>query len=85
MINKSFKEIPVRGFEPGSPDEYRCYEIAQELGEENMNFILSSYNKLGLAVFERLYGLTKESPSVRDRKRYLNSLVQRELEKLNAR
>lgn len=68
-------KVLVKDFTPKCHDEQRCQDIAQELGEEFMDFILSALRKYGIQTIERAWGLVKESSGVRDKRRYFNDLV----------
>ena len=75
--NRSNRGRPVRGFTPKSYEEQKCWEIAQELGEKDMTFILSALKKYGLARIEEAYRSVIEQPSdkVRNRGAYFNRLL----------
>ena len=75
--NRSRGRRPVRGFSPKSYEEQKCWEIAQELGEKDMTFILSALKKYGLARIEEAYRSVMEQPSdkVRSKGAYFNKLL----------
>ncbi|MBI5072142.1 helix-turn-helix domain-containing protein [Candidatus Falkowbacteria bacterium] len=85
LSNKfSFKGIGVGEFEKGvdSYEKSRCLEMAQWLGEKNMNFILSALHdkECGIAGLEWAFGVTKEDfedGKARDIKRLFNFYVQK--------
>lgn len=75
--NRSNRGRPVREFSPKSYEEQKCFEIAQELGEKDMTFILSALKKYGLARIEEAYRSVIEQPSdkVRSKGAYFNKLL----------
>lgn len=75
--NRSTGRRPVRGFTPKTYEEQRCWEIAQELGEKDMTFILSALKKYGLARIEETFRSVTEQPSekIRSRGAYFNKLL----------
>ena len=75
--NRSTSRRPVRNFAPKSYEEQRCWEIAQELGEKDMTFILSALKKYGLARIEETYRSVMNQPSEKIRRRgaYFNKLL----------
>ncbi|MFA6526075.1 MAG: hypothetical protein WCT26_01525 [Candidatus Buchananbacteria bacterium] len=68
---------PVRGFSPKSYEEQKCWEIAQELGEKDMTFILSALKKYGLVRIEEVFRSVMDQPSekVRSKGAYFNKLL----------
>jgi hypothetical protein len=75
--NRSNRGRPVREFTPKSYEEQKCFEIAQELGEKDMTFILSALKKYGLARIEEAYRSVMNQPSdkIRHRGAYFNKLL----------
>lgn len=75
--NRSNRGRPVREFTPKSYEEQKCWEIAKELGEKDMTFILSALKKYGLARIEEAYRSVMEQPSdkIRHRGAYFNKLL----------
>jgi hypothetical protein len=75
--NRSRGRRPVRGFSPMSYEEQKCWEIAQELGEKDMTFILSSLKKYGLTRIEEARQSVMDQPSdkVRSKGAYFNKLL----------
>ena len=75
--NRSNRGRPVREFNPKSYEEQKCWEIAQELGEKDMTFILSALKKHGLARIEEAYRSVRDQPSEKIRRRgaYFNKLL----------
>lgn len=74
---RSNRGRPVREFTPKSYEEQKCWEIAQELGEKDMTFILSALKKYGLARIEETFRSVMEQPSekIRSRGAYFNKLL----------
>jgi len=75
--NRSRGRRPVRGFSPKSYEEQKCWEIAQELGEKDMTFILSALKKYGLMRIEEARQSVMDQPSdkVRSKGAYFNKLL----------
>ncbi len=75
--NRSKGRRPVRGFSPKSYEEQKCWEIAQELGEKDMTFILSALKKYGLTRIEEARQSVMDQPSdkVRSKGAYFNKLL----------
>ena len=75
--NRSNRGRPVKEFTPKSYEEQKCWEIAKELGEKDMTFILSALKKYGLARIEEAYRSVMEQPSdkIRHRGAYFNKLL----------
>lgn len=75
--NRSRGRRPVRGFSPKSYEEQKCWEIAQELGEKDMTFILSALKKYGLTRIEETRQSVMDQPSekVRSKGAYFNKLL----------
>ena len=75
--NRSNRGRPVREFTPKSYEEQKCWEIAKELEEKDMTFILSSLKKYGLARIEEAYRSVMDQPSdkIRHRGAYFNKLL----------
>ena len=75
--NRSRGRRPVRGFSPKSYEEQKCWEIAQELGEKDMTFILSALKKYGLTRIEEARQSVMDQPSdkVRSKGAYFNKLL----------
>jgi hypothetical protein len=72
------KPISVSTFDPGSSDEQRCKEIAIELEEKDLRFILSALHTYNLPHLERCLGLLKEEMAkgnIKDKRKYFNSLI----------
>ena len=74
---RSNRGRPVREFTPRTYEEQKCWEIAQELGEKDMTFILSALKKYGLARIEETFRSVIEQPSnkIRSRGAYFNKLL----------
>ncbi len=72
------KQVRANEFAPRNSDEQRCKEIALELRETDMKFILSALRDYGLPHLERCLGLLKEKEiagGVKNKNRYFNHLV----------
>ena len=80
-IKKSSKEnraSPVNDFVPDNSDESRCLQIAQWLGEENMNFMLYGLKRYGIRKIEQTFGVVKEDAerkAIRDKRSYFNAVL----------
>ena len=79
-----FKNVPVATFaeKADSADKARCAQIAQWLGEDGMNFILSAYKnqKCGMRGVEYAYGATKEQyhrQDIKNKGAYFNSIIKK--------
>ena len=67
------------GFYPQNSDEERIWIIAQEIGEEDMKFLLSVLTKHGLSLIERAYERyndLKAKETIDNPAAYLNKLIQ---------
>ena len=75
----SNNRVAVDNFIPKNNEEYRCWQIAQELGEQDMRFMLSALKKYGLSAIERTYIEIKERPegSIKNKGAYFNELIKR--------
>ena len=75
--NRSNRGRPVREFTPKSYEEQKCWEIAKELGEKDMTFILSALKKYGLARIEEAYQSVMDQPNekIRHKGAYFNKLL----------
>lgn len=74
------KEIPVRGFKPKSHEEQVCLEVARNIGEESMNFLLGTHHKHGLNVIETAWSeycdlSAKKKEQIEDPAKYFNGIV----------
>ncbi len=74
---RSNRGRPVREFTPKSYEEQKCWEIAQDLGEKDMTFILSALKKYGLTIIEEAYRSVMDQPDnkIRSRGAYFNRLM----------
>lgn len=77
---KSIIDSPVRvsTFEPTNSNEQRCKEIAMELEEKDLRFILSALHQYGLPHLEQRLGLLREAlkkGKIKNKRKYFNSLV----------
>ncbi len=59
--NKKDTIIDINKFTPKRSEEQRCLDIARELGEHDMRFVLSSLKKHGIHAIERAAALTREA------------------------
>ena len=68
---------PVRSFIPKSYEEQKCWEIAKDLQEKDMTFILSALKKYGLARVEEAHQSVMDQPNekVRSKGAYFNKLL----------
>ncbi|NQV88545.1 MAG: hypothetical protein HQ402_03255 [Parcubacteria group bacterium] len=75
--NRSNRGRPVSEFTPKSYEEQKCWEIAKELGEKDMTFILSALKKYGLARIEEAYRSVMDQPNekIRHKGAYFNKLL----------
>lgn len=74
------RNLLTRHFTPQNNEEEVVWTIAQEIGEEDMKFLLSIYHKHGVALIERGYGQLKETRSketIENPPAYLNKIIQR--------
>lgn len=80
----SFKkeEIHTKLFKPTSYEEQKCLEIAQDLGEKKMNYILSIYHRYGFHIIEESWGIYSDriTKTVSNKPAFFNSIVQEVLE-----
>jgi len=68
---------PVRNFIPKSYEEQKCWEIAKDLQEKDMTFILSALKRYGLTKIEEAYRSVMDQPNekVRSKGAYFNKLL----------
>ena len=88
-INRSnerriMKDILVMQFTPTSYEEQYCWEIAREIGEEKMDFLLGTYFKYGLSVIEEAVGeyrnlSAKKMTQIENTASYFNGIVEQVL------
>lgn len=75
----SFKKgIQPQRFTPDSWEEERCKEMAIELNEGNMDYMLGTLNKHGFHIIERAWGQYREIPNkshIENRGAYFASIV----------
>jgi hypothetical protein len=72
---------PPKSFIPSNYQEERCKEIALELGESSMSFLLGALRQHGFALVEQAWGrfshdLTNKS-DIRNKGAYFNTIVQK--------
>lgn len=75
------KDMPVSRFNPQSYEEQQCKEIALELGEKTMDFLLGTRHKHGMGVIEEAWGewqrmSGKKKQEVENRAAYFNGIVE---------
>lgn len=75
----SFKkeDIYTKSFKPTSYEEQKCLEVALDLGEKKMNFILSVYHRYGFPVIEealRTYN-DRVTHTIESKPAFFNSIV----------
>ncbi len=85
-INRSFerkmqKDILVSEFNPTSYEEQFCWEIACEIGEEKMDFLLGTYYKHGLGVIEEAWAeyrkiSERKKQEIENKAAYFNGIVE---------
>jgi len=75
----SNEKMSVNTFYPKTYEEQRCKEIAQSLGETDMNFILSRLKSKngGFHLIERAWAIFKEIPqeNIQNPRKYFNKLI----------
>lgn len=80
LDKKSFNGA-VRDFTPSNYEEERCQQIAADVGEPYMDFLLSVLRKHGLTVIERAWGLFKEDRArgkeIINPPAYFNGIIQK--------
>ena len=81
---KTMKDILVTEFTPTSYEEQYCWEVAQEIGEEKMDFLLGTYFKYGLGVIEEAFGeyrnlSAKKMAQIENTASYFNGIVEQVL------
>jgi hypothetical protein len=70
----------INNFKPKSREEYLCWEMAKDLNEQSMDFILSALRKYGFNAVERAYNDVKELSKTREIKNkgaYFNEILKR--------
>lgn len=75
--------ILTEGYEANSADEFRCWEIAKDVGEKHMNFTLAALRNHGLSILEKAYGIFKEdrrTKKIKNGGAYLNGVIKQLLE-----
>jgi hypothetical protein len=78
LVKPSWKKVGVRSFTPRNSDEFRCQQIADELGEEHINFILSILKKHGIGIIDEAFGIFREDDKrkyIRNPGAYFNGIV----------
>jgi hypothetical protein len=67
--------IPVTDFQPRDNEQARCLEIAKDLGEPDMRWVLSACRDIGIREVEQCWGITKETKGIRRKGAYFNKLI----------
>jgi len=70
----------LNNFNPKSREEYMCLQMAKDLNEESMDFILSALRKYGFNMVEKAYNDVKELSRTREIKNkgaYFNEILKR--------
>lgn len=79
LSKKSYKNVPVSSFVPTTYGESLCKEIATELQELYMNYLLSILKRYGHNLIERAWGLYQETQSmgqtIRNPPAYFNGII----------
>lgn len=83
---KRDSKIAPRQFRPSSHEEGKCQEIAIDLGEESMDFLLGTLHKHGFGVIEGAWGVYCHDLSgkteMRNKRAYFNKMVSQRIEDL---
>jgi DNA-binding MarR family transcriptional regulator len=78
------KRISVKEFEPQNHEEYVCHEIAKNIGEKEMNYLLSILHQHGIGVIEEAHGLLKEKKEqIKNKASYMNGIIKQLVETKN--
>ncbi len=84
---EAFKGTLVREYEPRTTEEARCYQIAQEVGEQFMNPLLSVLRTQGISIIERAWGIYREDvqgrKTIDNKPAYLQGIIKTLLQKAN--
>ncbi len=70
----------LNNFKPKSREEYLCLQMAKDLNEQSMDFILSALRKYGFNAVEKAYNDVKELSQTREIKNkgaYFNEILKR--------
>lgn len=70
----------LNNFNPKSREEYMCLQMAKDLNEESMDFILSALRKYGFNAVERAYNDVKElarTKEIKNKGAYFNEILKR--------
>lgn len=70
----------LNNFKPKSREEYLCLQMARDLNEQSMDFILSALRKYGFNAVEKAYNDVKELSQTREIKNkgaYFNEILKR--------
>ena len=70
----------INNFNPKSQEEYLCHEMAKDLNEKSMDFILSALKKYKFNAVERAYKDVKElarTKEIKNKGAYFNEILKR--------
>jgi len=70
----------LNNFNPKTREEYMCLQMAKDLNEESMDFILSALRKYGFNMVERAYNDVKElarTKEIKNKGAYFNEILKR--------
>jgi DNA-binding transcriptional regulator YhcF (GntR family) len=70
----------LNNFNPKTREEYMCLQMAKDLNEESMDFILSALRKYGFNTVERAYNDVKElarTKEIKNKGAYFNEILKR--------
>lgn len=70
--------IGIDSFKPNGFEEQRCLEVAKEIGETDLRFVLSVYRKHGIAMLEEAIERFREVPrsSMKGPGKYFNGIIE---------
>jgi len=83
--DKSNNIVPIESYKPNNQDGAKCKEFAEQLGEEDMRFILSAKGKYGINIVERSFYIVMDTPDVINKGAYFNKVVKELGEKNNGK
>ena len=72
------EKISINSYQPNSHETWRCREIAKEVGEKDMTYILSVNKKHGIDLLERAFVDFKsvDSSAIKNKPAYFNKIIQ---------
>jgi len=80
MNYKERSNLNIKIFEPNSNHEYLCHEMAKNLNEKSMDFILSALKKYGFNAVQKAHDYTMEMSEIKEIKNkgaYFNQILKR--------